>query len=169
MYYAGHGVPDEDGNCYLLPVDGDINDARTGYSLKTLYDILGKITAKSTLVLIDACFSGNDRNDVSMLSETKRGFVREINSEPVSGSLVVLSAASGKETALSYNEKGHGMFSYYLMKKLQETKGNVTYGDLFDYVKENVDYQSSLLMEKSQTPSATCSDNIRDSWKNMKF
>ena len=170
VYYAGHGVPDEKGNCYLLPVDGDINKPGTnGYSLKTLYTALGKITTKSALVLIDACFSGNDRNDVSMVDGTERGFVREIKNEAVTGNVVVLTAASNTETALSYNEKGHGMFSYFLMKKLQETKGNVTYGELFDYINQQVRRRSTVAMSKRQTPSAICSDNIRDSWKNIKF
>ena len=170
VYYAGHGVPDEKGNCYLLPVDGDINKpGSNGYSLKTLYNTLGQITTKSALVLIDACFSGSDRGDVSMVDGTERGFVREVKSETVTGNVVVLTAASNTETALSYNEKGHGMFSYFLMKKLQETKGNVTYGELFDYVNKEVRRRSTVVMSKRQTPSATCSDNIRNTWKNMKF
>jgi len=170
VYYAGHGVPDAWGNCYLLPVDGDINKPGTnGYSLKTLYNTLGQITTKSALVLIDACFSGSDRDDVSMVDGTERGFVREIKNETVTGNVVVLTAASNTETALAYNEKGHGMFSYFLMKKLQETKGNVTYGELFDYINQQVRRRSTVVMSKRQTPSATCSDNIRDTWKQMKF
>ena len=42
------------------------------------------------------------------------------------GNLVVLSAAKGVETAYSYKEKGHGLFTYFLLKKLQETQGDLT-------------------------------------------
>ena len=170
VYYAGHGVPDESGKCYLLPVDGDINKPATnGYSLENLYNTLGKITTQSALVLIDACFSGNDRNYVSMLDGSERGFVREVKNEVATGNVVVLTAASNTETALCYNEKGHGLFSYFLMKKLQESKGNVTYGDLFDYVNKQVVRRSVVDMSKKQTPSVTCSDNILNTWRNMKF
>ena len=170
VYYAGHGVPDTQGNCYLLPVDGDINKPATnGYSLKSLYGLLGKITTRSALVLIDACFSGNDRNDVSMLDGNERGFVREIKTESVTGNVVILSAASGTETAMAYNEKGHGLFSYFLMKKLQATKGDVTYGELFDYVNKEVRRRSTVSMSKRQTPTHSCSDNIRGSWRQIKF
>ena len=34
VYYAGHGVPDEKGNCKLIPADVSINDVNNGYSLK---------------------------------------------------------------------------------------------------------------------------------------
>lgn len=170
VYYAGHGVPDEEGACYLLPTDGDISKPGTnGYSLKKLYTSLGKITTKSALVLIDACFSGNDRNDVSMLDGTERGFTREIKNEAVSGNVVVLTAASNTETALSYNDKGHGMFSYFLMKKIQETKGKVTYGELYDYIHEKVYRRSSVVSNKKQTPSVSYSDNIKNTWRNLNF
>lgn len=169
VYYAGHGVPDEKGNCYLLPIDGDINKPSDGYSLKSLYQTLGEITTNSALVLIDACFSGNDRNDVSMTDGTKRGFVREVKNDIVTGNVIALTAASNTETALAYNEKGHGLFSYYLMKKLQETKGNVTFGELHDYIRKEVLRRSVILMSKQQTPDAHPSVNIQNSWKNLKF
>lgn len=37
VYYAGHGVPDEKGNCKLIPADVSINDVNNGYSLKEIY------------------------------------------------------------------------------------------------------------------------------------
>ena len=169
VYYAGHGVPDEKGNCKLIPADVSINDINNGFSLKDLYDSLGKITTSSVLVLIDACFSGNDRGDVAAISDQHRGIVREVKTENVTGDVVVLTAASGTETALSYDDQAHGLFSYYLMKKLQDTKGEVTYGELYEYVKREVMRKSIVVNGKKQTPSATCSGKILKSWKNMKF
>lgn len=169
VYYAGHGVPDEKGNCKLIPADVSINDVNNGFSLKDLYDSLGKITTSSVLVLIDACFSGNDREDVAAVDDIHRGIVREVKTENVTGDVVVLTAASGTETALSYDEKAHGLFSYYLMKKLQETKGNVTYGELYDYIRKEVMRKSIVAKGKKQTPSVTCSSKITNNWKNIKL
>lgn len=169
VFYAGHGVPDEKGNCKLIPADVSINDVNNGFSLKDLYDSLGKITSNSVLVLIDACFSGNDRENVAAVNDIHRGIVREVKTENVTGDVVVLTAASGTETALSYDEKAHGLFSYYLMKKLQETKGDVTYGELYDYIKKEVMRKSIVAKGKKQTPSVTCSDKIMRNWKNIKF
>lgn len=169
FYYAGHGVPDEKGNCKLIPSDVSINDVNNGFSLKDLYASLGKITTNNVLVLIDACFSGNDREAVAAIDDIHRGIVREVKKEDVSGDVVVLTAASGTETALSYDEKAHGMFSYYLMKKLQETKGDVTFGDLYDYIKKEVMRRSVVAKGKKQTPSVTCSSKLMSNWKDMKF
>lgn len=169
VYYAGHGVPDEKGNCKLIPADVSINDVNNGFSLKDLYDSLGKITTSSVLVLIDACFSGNDREDIAAVDDLHRGIVREVKTENVTGDVVVLTAASGTETALSYDEKAHGLFSYYLMKKLQDTKGDVTYGELYDYIKKEVMRKSIVAKGKKQTPSVTCSNKIIKNWKNIKF
>lgn len=169
VYYSGHGVPDEKGNCKLMPVDVSINDVSNGYSLNELYNTLGNLTTKSALMIIDACFSGNDRDDVCALDENHKGIVRNVKQESVKGNVVVMTAASNTETALVYNEKAHGLFSYYLMKKLQETKGNVTYGELFDYVNKEVKRKSTVAMDKTQTPSVTYSDKIAGSWKDIKF
>ena len=169
FYYAGHGVPDEKGNCKLIPSDVSINDVDNGFSLKDLYASLGKLTTNNVLALIDACFSGNDRENVVALDEMHRGIVRRVNQDPVTGNVVVLTAASGTETALSFDEKGHGLFSYYLMKKLQETKGNVTFGELYDYVKREVMRKSVVSKGKKQTPSVSFSGKLTDSWKGIKF
>lgn len=169
VYYAGHGVPDEKGNCKLVPVDVSINDVENGYSLKELYNLLGKITTKSALVLVDACFSGNDRGDTWAMNEEHRGITRKLKQESIGGNVVVMTAASNTETALAYNEKAHGLFSYFLMKKLQETKGNVTYGELFDYINKEVLRKSTVAMDKTQTPSVSYSGKIASTWKQLKF
>lgn len=169
FYYAGHGVPDEGGNCKLIPADVSINDVNNGFSLKELYASLGQLTKNNVLVLIDACFSGNDRGDIAAIDDAHRGIVRKVKQETVSGNVVALTAASGTETALSYDEKAHGLFSYYVMKKLQETKGNVTYGELYDYVKKQVMRKSIVSKSKKQTPSASVSVNMANNWKNIKL
>lgn len=169
FYYAGHGIPDEKGYCKLIPADVSINDVNNGFSLKDLYDMLGKITTNSALVLIDACFSGNDREDVAALDENHRGIARELKKDVVSGNVVAFTAASGSETALAFDEKAHGLFSYYLMKKLQETKGNVTFGELYNYVKKEVMRKSIVAQGKKQTPSVVYSPSLSNKWETLKF
>lgn len=168
VYYAGHGIPGEDGSCYLLPVEGDPQKVNQGYSLKNLYSNLGSLTTQSALVIIDACFSGTDRNDVSMLDPKVRGALRQVKQEKVGGNVVVLSAASNTETAQPFTEKGHGIFTYYMLKKLQETRGNVTYGDLFDYVHKQVT-RNTVVKGKKQTPSIMYSDKLAGTWNKLKL
>lgn len=98
-----------------------------------------------------------------------RGVAREAKKETLKGNTVVFSAASGDETAMTYKEKGHGLFTYYLLKKLQETKGDVSYGDLEKYIKDNVKRESFLTNEKVQTPTTNVSENAVNSWRNMRL
>lgn len=166
FYYAGHGIPDEkDKSAYLLPVDGFGSDVSTGYSLDKLYTELGSKPAKSVVVLLDACFSGSKR-DGGMLAAA-RGVAIKAKQNAPKGNMVVISAAQGDETAYPYKEKGHGMFTYYLLKMLQETKGDVTYGELADYVTSEVKKQSLVTNGKMQTPTATAAGDAVDwrSWK----
>jgi hypothetical protein len=85
------------------------------------------------------------------------------------GNMVVFSAAQNDETAYPYREKGHGMFTYFLLKKLQETKGNVAFGELSDYITDNVQKQSIIINRKSQTPTVTSAAAMSDSWREMKL
>lgn len=168
IYYAGHGVPDEaTKNAYLLPVDGYGSDLSTCYNLSELYASLGKMAAAKVVVLLDACFSGSQRGDGMLASA--RGVAIKAKTGVPTGNMVVLSAAQNDETAYSYEEQGHGLFTYYLLKRLQETKGNVTLGDLSNYIKENVVKKSLVVNGKQQTPSASASATLNGSWQNLKL
>lgn len=163
FYYAGHGIPDEaSGDAYLLPVDGRGNMLATGYSLNKLYETLGGLTAKSVTVFMDACFSGAVRDGGMMASA--RGVAIKAKQAAPKGNMIVLSAAQGDETAYPYKEKGHGLFTYYLLKKLQETKGDVTLGELSDYITSEVKKRSIIANGKLQTPIVTSSNSATD-WR----
>ena len=168
FYYAGHGIPDEsNGSAYLLPVDGVGNDVSTGYNLDKLYTELSSKPAKSVLVLLDACFSGAMR-DGGMLASA-RGVAIKTKQNAPKGNMVVLSAAQGDETAYPYKEKGHGMFTYFLLKKLKETKGNCRLGELSDYVTSEVKKQSIVINGKMQTPTIIPSQALMNSWQYIKL
>jgi hypothetical protein len=168
FYYAGHGIPDESSktSC-LLPVDGYGTNIKSAYRLDDLYQTLGKLPAKSVTLFMDACFSGAQRSGDMMASA--RGVAIRVTQGSPTGNMVVFSAAQGDETAYPHREKGHGMFTYFLLKKLQETKGEVTLGELSDYITTNVGQQSIVINGKSQTPVVTPSPTISDKWKGMKL
>lgn len=168
FYYAGHGIPDEKNkSAYLLPVDGYGSDVTTGYSLDDLYKALGSLPSKSVTVFLDACFSGANR-DGDMLASARGVAIKVKSSSPI-GNMVVFTAAQGDETAYPYKEEGHGLFTYYLLKKLQETKGDVTLGELGDYIQTQVKRQSVVINGKLQSPSILVSPNIGNNWKSWKL
>lgn len=164
FYYAGHGFPDEKSRkAYLLPVDADGKQSEVCFPISRLYSELAALNSKSTVVFMDACFSGAQRGDGMLASA--RGVAIEVKEEAIQGNLVVFSAASGDETAYPYKEKGHGMFTYFLLKKLQETKGAVTLGELSDYIITNVKRQSVVTNRKSQTPTVIHSESVGTGWR----
>lgn len=169
VYYAGHGMPDEEQNCaYILPTDAYASDIEvTGYSLKEMYEQLGAMPAQSVTVFLDACFSGMQRNGEPIVAS--RGIARKPNKESLTGKLVVFSATSDSESAYSYKSQGHGLFTYYLLKKLKETKGNVSYGELYSYLRKEVGLKSLTLNDKGQTPEVYAAPQLKMHWRTFKF
>jgi hypothetical protein len=167
VYYAGHGMPGEsDKNAYLLPTDGNSSITRTAIKLDELYSGLSASPSKSVTVFLDACFSGAAREG----SLTKGRGVKIVPREnELTGNLVVFSATSADETALPYNDKGHGLFTYYLLKKLQDSQGNVTLYDLSSYVIDNVKRESIVVNNKAQNPKVNSSSSLQSTWQNLKL
>ncbi len=163
LYYAGHGIPDESTNeAYLLPVDG--KNINVSYKLSKLYSKLAECNPKSAVVLLDACFSGSERSGGMMTAA--RSVAISAKKEIPKGNIVVLSAAQGDETAYPYKDKQHGLFTYYLLKKLKESRGNVTLGALSDYIKNEVASRSAI-NGKVQRPTVIISPNCNETWRNM--
>ncbi len=167
VYYAGHGLPDDvTKEPYIMPVDVSGKNPTDGISLKSLYEGFEQYPSKRVTVFIDACFSGGARNQGLIAA---RGVKMAPKEEPLGGNLVVFSASSGEQSSLPYTQKEHGFFTYYLLKKLQETGGQVTYGDLADYVTQNVALKSVLVNEKEQNPKVSVSSQSQAVWEKWKL
>ncbi|OQX99059.1 MAG: hypothetical protein B6I20_10340 [Bacteroidetes bacterium 4572_117] len=64
VFFAGHGVLDDDFNYYLASTDIDLgNLPETAVSYEEFEDLLDGIPARKKLILIDACHSGEVDND----------------------------------------------------------------------------------------------------------
>ena len=98
-----------------------------------------------------------------------RGIAIKAKPQAPQGKMVVFSAAQGDETAYPYKEKEHGLFTYYLLKKLKETRGNVSLEELGKYVTEQVKRESIVSNGKSQTPSVSTSAAVGNTWKSLKL
>lgn len=164
VYYSGHGMPSEDAkHAYLLPVDGNSRLAGSGLSTELLYNQLGKLPSKGTIVLLDACFSGA-RRDGKMLA-SNRGVAIKVKDELVTGNMVVFSAAQGDETAYPYEEMKHGLFTYFLLSTIKEKGGAISLGDLSDQVTKMVTRTSIVENDKRQTPTIHPS-SASPNWRN---
>jgi hypothetical protein len=168
FYYAGHGFPNPKNNeKYLMPVDITGSQVTDGIKLSKLYSQLVEYPANKVTVFLDACFSGGGR---------KQGLLaaRAVKIEPKkntigNGNLVVFSGSSGDQESLFHKEKQHGIFTYYLLKKIQETEGNVTYESLRNYLKKRVPMKAIDLFYKEQVPEVNISRDVKDKWKSWKL
>jgi RNA binding exosome subunit len=70
---------------------------------------------------------------------------------------------------MPYKDKQHGMFTYFLLKKLQESKGDVSFKELSDYISAKVSFESVNKNNKEQNPTVKTSDDISDIWGKWKF
>ncbi len=167
FFYAGHGLPHEvTHEPYLIPVDVSGNNLISAIKLNDIYKKFSNTSAKRVTVLLDACFSGGGR-DASLIAA--RGVKVTPKEESISGNMFVLSASSGQQSALPFRDEQHGMFTFYLLKKLKDSKGNLTYGELADYVTQKVSIKSLKVNLKEQDPKVAVSSNIADEWKEWRF
>ncbi len=168
VYYSGHGVPDPNTNeSYLLPSDASPRNMSTGYKLSKFYSELTAHNPKSVTVFLDACFSGA-KKDGQVMDMAARGVIQEAREETPATNMVVFSACTGSQTAYPYNNQKHGLFTYFLLKKLQEDKGKTTYKRLKEYIVTNVRQNSIRLYSKIQMPT-TQSALPETEWENWRL
>ena len=167
IYYAGHGFPDEvSKEPYLMPVDVSGSDLQFAVKLNDLYRKMTEYPTQKVTIFLDACFSGGGRNQGLVAA---RGVKIKPREEALSGNLVVFTSSSEDQSSLAYKEEQHGMFTYFLLKKLQETKGKITYKALADYLTEQVGLNSIRVNEKEQNPQINISPDVQNVWELWKF
>ena len=171
FYYAGHGLPDpRTGSQYLLPADVDGKNLNLTVSLQKLYDVFGQMPARSVAVFLDACFSGTNRdNKVVAANEGARLALIKSKKGDLSGNTIVFSATENDQTAHPFTDQKHGFFTYFLLRKLQESKGDTTFGEIADYVTKSVRRTVFDKIQVSQTPSVSASGIFSNDWRQMKF
>ncbi|PKN17591.1 MAG: peptidase C14 [Deltaproteobacteria bacterium HGW-Deltaproteobacteria-6] len=158
VYYSGHGAPSpKTGDAYLVPYDGDPSFiAETGYSLQRMYEALGKLPAKEIVVALDSCFSGAGGR--SVIARGMRPLVMNLQGGlPLSRNITVLSASAGDQISATYDEKGHGLFTYFLLKGIRNEDvvrpdGSIKMDDLFGYIKPQVERIARKQYNNEQTP-----------------
>lgn len=158
VYYSGHGAPNpKTSDAYLVPYDGDPSFiAETGYSLKRMYAALGKLPAKHVIVTLDSCFSGAGGR--SVIAKGVRPLVMNLQSNVVLPmNMTVLSASSGDQMSSTYDEKGHGLFTYFMLKGIKNEDvtrpdGSLKIDDLYSYIKPQVERIARKQYNNEQTP-----------------
>ncbi len=163
VYYVGHGAPDihaEKPEAYFVSIDSDPQYLSVGgYKVKTLYDNLSALPAKSITVVLDSCFSGNSPKGV--LFKGISGLV-VVGKQPVLPAVnsVVLTSTSENQVSSWYEEKQHSLFTYFFLKGLQGDADKnhdkkITVGELNEYLSYNVPRLAKKITGNIQTPVIT--------------
>lgn len=156
VYYSGHGYSDyTTGEAYLIPYDADPEYINTSFKLDAVYNKLNSLSSKSSIVLIDACFSGFNR-EKQMLLANARPFVFESIDENVPEKVNVFTASSSKQIASSYNQKKHGLFTYYLISGItgnadKNNDNSISMLEMHEYISQHVKKESNKLYSREQT------------------
>ena len=158
IYYSGHGAPNpKTGKAFLVPYDGDPAFVeQTGYPLERLYERLSALPAKEVVVMLDSCFSGAGGR--SVIAKGMRPMVLSVeNPLLIKGRTTVLTAGAGDQVSSTYDQKSHGLLTYFFLKGLQgEADQNndkrIELRELFEYLKPQVERTARREFHNEQTP-----------------
>jgi uncharacterized caspase-like protein len=135
IYYSGHGEFNQSLNKgYWVPVDATAPSTSYYISNSDIQTFLGGIQSKHTLLISDACFSGDifRGNTMSVPFEESDKYYARVNS--ISSRKAITSG--GVEPVLDGGRDGHSVFAYYLLKALDgNAKKYYDASQLFDNIK----------------------------------
>ncbi len=161
IFYAGHGVNDNNGIYYMLPVGADLERVRTTcLNFEELKQTVSSIAGK-VVVFIDACHSGN------VMGEGRRG-TTDINSlinelSSTENGAITFTSSTGKEFSLEDQSWGNGAFTKALIegllgKAVIAGKNKITAKSLDAYVSERV----KEITNGKQHPTSVTPPNVPD-------
>ncbi len=153
FYYSGHGipVPDKENEPYILPADKipKFIGENEFYRVANIYQELQTSKARQVFLFMDSCFTGqaDGRPVMEAVASVTRPKDLHISKN---GKLAVLTAGTKDQFSNAYPEKGHRMFSYFLMRQL--LSGHKTFGDLALQVEAQVVDQTKGFGSQKQKP-----------------
>jgi WD40 repeat protein len=160
VFLAGHGVNDQAGIYYYLPVNANTEKLkRTGVAFSDIKNTVASLAGKAVL-FVDTCHSGN-------VMGTRRGgaditaVVNELAS--AENGAVVFASSTGKQYSLEDNRWGNGAFTKALVEGMggkadYHGRGRITINMLDLYISERV----KELTRGKQTPTTTKPQTIPD-------
>jgi|GEM_PF-1775867 len=147
IYFAGHGyteeLPNGDQVGYLIPADcPQANFFTYAISMQQIRETFSRMRAKHIYYVIDACFSGYGFTRGGGMAPGARGYLQVVTEKRA-----VQMITAGRKGDMAHEEKGHGIFTLYLLRGLKgeadlNSDGLVTASELGAYVQPNV-YQAS--------------------------
>lgn len=191
VYYAGHGLTDANYNPYIIPTDFNASVIKSLSGKGTLADDMvlksceaknlinqcisldticnnwfNRVKFKNLTFIIDASFDGNQRTGHSLFTIKKKS--SKMKGMRIRNDIVMFCAADWNKTAYSFEQQNHGFLTYFMLKELKRTRGDIDYGTLFETIDHNLNYESSL-QGKLQQPKMVLGNKAKEGWQSRKF
>ncbi len=166
FYYAGQGLANPRTKApYMMPVDITPGKIKEAISIEFLYKKIWESRSSKNIIVIDASFNNRARKIGLRGPDTPTIIPRK---EVLSGNTIVFMAVSEEHTSNIYDEKHHGLFTYYFLKELKKSKGNISLLKLSNLLKTDVSTKA-IELGFHQMPMILESIAIRDMWQDWKI
>ena len=156
IYFSGHGDYKEQlDKGFWVPVDATSNTTAQYISNSDIQTFLAGIDSKHTLLISDACFSGDifRGKTVSVPFENSEKYFKKVN-DLVSRKAMT---SGGIEPVMDGGRDGHSVFAYYLIKSLENNDYKYfDAGQLFSKIK------IPIVNNSEQTPNFSAIKNTGD-------
>ena len=191
VYYAGHGLTDANFNPYIIPADFNASVIKSLSGKNTLPDDLvlksceaknlinqsisldticnswfNRVKFKNLTFIIDASFDGNQRTGHSLFNIKKKA--KKMKGMRIRNDIVMFTAADWDKTAYSFEQQNHGFLTYFILKELKRSRGDIDYGTLYETVDRQLNYESSL-QGKLQQPKMVLGNKAKEGWQSRRF
>ncbi|MBI2969023.1 MAG: caspase family protein, partial [Bacteroidetes bacterium] len=146
IYYSGHGEFKKELNKgFWVPFDATTRSSAEYVSNNDLQTYLGGIQSAHTLLISDACFSGDifRGTTVSIPFEESDRYFRLVHSKMSRQAIT----SGGIEPVMDGGRDGHSVFAYYLLKELKNNQSK-----FFDASQLYSNIKIGIINNSTQTP-----------------
>ncbi len=141
FYYNGHGIPaiEQGGIPYILPTDmmPDYVAREPFFQVQNLYRMFENSKAGKVVMFFDSCFTGKADGVPVFKSVAASLLAPKKITLSSRGKVMAMAAGTDRQFSNVYREKGHRLFTYYLIKAMAE-RSPQTGNDLYYRVKQEV-------------------------------
>jgi len=154
IFFAGHGASSPDTMSrdpdniekYLLPFDVETNALfSTAIKMDDIAAVIDRLQAERVVFIADTCYSGASGGRTLAMNGFRSTYLSNdfLDRLAKGKGRVILAACEPGELAMEDDERGHGVFTYYLLKGLQgpadaDSDGYITTDEIYGYLLKNV-------------------------------
>ena len=191
LYYAGLGFTDANYNPYIIPTDINATGIKAFNGKSSLPDEMmlkgcesknlikqcialdticnswfNRVKFKNLTLILDAGFDGTQRNGHTLFTIKKKA--KKMKGMRIRNDIVMFAAADWNKAAYSFDQQHHGFLTYFMLKEIKRTRGDIDYGTLFENIDRQLNYESSL-QGKLQQPKMILGNKAKEGWQGRRF